>query len=83
MNAVKCFWLVALSVEALKILNREWPHWSGVHPASPIIKNRQQIPINKPELDEKKNAVDPDSKIAKFKLTGQISKTITCTFNLI
>lgn len=36
MNAVKDFWFEALSVEAVIVLKREWPYWSGVHPASPI-----------------------------------------------
>lgn len=36
-NPDKCFWFVALSVETFKLLNREWPHWSRVHPASPVI----------------------------------------------
>lgn len=36
MDIVKDFWFEALSPEAFTVLNREWPHWSGVHPASPI-----------------------------------------------
>lgn len=36
MNAVNDFWFEMLSADAFTVLNREWPHWSGVQPASPI-----------------------------------------------
>lgn len=35
-----------MSVEPPKVLNREWPHWSGLHPTSPVIAIQPLINSN-------------------------------------
>lgn len=45
MNAVMDFRCEPPSVGGLATLNREWPYWSGVHPASPVSLGDQQFPI--------------------------------------
>lgn len=45
MNAVMDFRSELPSVGGLATLNREWPYWSGVHPASPTLLDDQQFPI--------------------------------------